>query len=140
MGGGQPRAMLAPDASVGKAEKRYIQTLFPRIELLHLLPRNSLAFLRVRCGDTIGEVLLLNAEGKTSSLVIAEHFAQLRVLVGERKQSVFEACVIGDDRSPLISLIKIYLDRFMRKKASVIIGVICEIPNGRTRIGQRIVY
>ena len=88
--------------------------LFLCIELLHLLPRNSLTFLGVRCGDTIGEVLLLNAEGKTSALIVAEHLAQLRMLLRERKQSVFEACVLGDDRSPLIRLIKINLGRFMR--------------------------
>ena len=53
--------------------------LFPRIELLHLLPCNSLTFLVVRSGYAVGETLLLNAEGETSALVIIGQLAELRV-------------------------------------------------------------
>ena len=62
--------------------------LFPRIELLHLLPCNSLTFLGVRSGYAVGETLLLNAEGEASALIIAEHLAKLWVLFRERKQPV----------------------------------------------------
>ena len=54
---------------------------FSRIELVHFSPCRCLAFLGVRGGDAIGEVLLLNAEGETSALVIIGQLAQLRVLL-----------------------------------------------------------
>ena len=84
------------------------------IELLHILPRNSLAFLGVRGGVAIGEVLLLNSEGEASALVIIGQLAELRVLLRESKEPVFEAGVVCPDRSPLVSLVEVYLGRFMR--------------------------
>ncbi|MBQ9080801.1 MAG: hypothetical protein IJY27_07005, partial [Clostridia bacterium] len=42
------------------------------------------------------------------------YFAQLRIFFRERKQPIFEAGVVCDDRSPIVSFIKIYLGRFMR--------------------------
>ena len=87
---------------------------FSRIELVHFSPCSCLAFLGVRCGDAIGEVLLLNAEGEASALVIAEHLAQLRMFLRKRKQSIFKTRIVGDDRSPLVSLVEVYLGRFMR--------------------------
>ena len=90
------------------------RTLFPRIKLLHLLPCYSLAFLGVRGGDAIGEVLFLNAEGESSESVIICLLAQLRILIREGKEPVFEAGVIGDDCGPLVSLVKVYFGRFMR--------------------------
>ena len=82
----------------------------------HSAPASSLSplpFVHLNTVQPIGKAFLINAEGKTSALVIAEHLAEFRVLLRERKQSVFEACVVGDDRSPLIRLIKIYLGSFI---------------------------
>ena len=52
-------------------------------------PRNRLTSLGVRCGYTIGETLLLNAERESSALVIVGQLTQLRVLLREGKELVF---------------------------------------------------
>ena len=88
--------------------------LFLSIELLHLLPRFCLTVFGVRRGYAVGEILLLNLELKATAFIIVHYFTQLRIFFRERKQPIFEACVIGDDRCPLASLIKIYLGRFVR--------------------------
>ena len=88
--------------------------LFLRIQFVHLRPCHCLSFIWIRLDQAISKAFLLNAEGKTSALVIAESLAQLRVLFRERKQSVFEAGVVCPDHSPLVSLVEVYFGRFMR--------------------------
>ena len=81
---------------------------------MHFRSRCCLAFLGVRRGYTIGEVLLSNAEGEASALVIIGQLAELWVLLRESKEPVFETGVVSPDRSPLVSLIEIYFGRLMR--------------------------
>ena len=81
---------------------------------MHLRSCRCLTFLGVRCGYAIGKIPLLYFELKATAFVITHYFAQLRVFLRECKEPVFEAGVVCDDRSPLVSLIKIYFGRFMR--------------------------
>ena len=87
---------------------------FFSIELLHLRSRRCLTFLGVRRGYAVGKIPLLYFELKATAFVITHYFAQLRVFLRECKEPVFEAGVVCDDRSPIVSFIKIYLGRFMR--------------------------
>jgi len=84
------------------------------IHLLHLHSCRCLTLLRVRYGDVIGEVLLLNAEGEASALVIIGQLVQLWVLLRKGKELVLEAGIVSPDRSPLVSLVEICFGRFMR--------------------------
>ena len=98
----------------GKQKNKYWYPLFLRIQLVHLCPCRCLAFLGVWCGYAVGETVLIYLKLKASTLVIIGELAQLRVLFRKGKEPILEAGVIGADRSPLVSLIKIYLGRFMR--------------------------
>lgn len=80
---------------------------------MHLRSCRCLTFLGVRCGYAIGKIPLLYFELKATAFVITHYFAQLRVFLRECKEPVFEAGVVCDDRSPIVSFIKIYLGRFM---------------------------
>ena len=86
---------------------------FFSIELLHLLPCRCLTFFGVRRGYAIGKVPLLYFELKATAFVITHYFAQLRVFLRECKEPIFEAGVVCDDRSPLVSLVEVYLGCFM---------------------------